>query len=385
MRLIIISQDFPPETGGIQTYSYQIAQRLAAMCTKLTVFAPDKPGAQTVDNTIDAEVRRINVPNTLLFLPLMYLLSVFARKQKTEVVFHSQWQTVIPSILAKKAGSIQKIAIAAHARELLFNPFKHTLLASMYKRYQKYVLSKGDMFFPVSDYTAALLRDKGVPADKINVVINGTDPEQFKPIDVNDMKQQLGLEKKKIILTVTRLVSRKGIDTVIKAMPAVLTKVPEAHYVIAGEGEDEEKLKQLAGQYNLTGSVSFMGRVAYDKLINIYNMCDVFVMPSKTTPPDVEGFGIVFLEANACGKPVIGTNSGGIPSAIINNKTGLIVHEENISELSKAITNLLIDRQKAKELGKKGRQRVLDEANWNSTTTKLFNHLQNAIHENYEL
>jgi len=384
MRLIIISQDFPPETGGIQTYSYQIARRLVAKCTKLTVFVPDKPGAQTVDNTIDAEVRRINVANTLLFLPLMYILPVFSRKQKTEVVFHSQWQTVIPSVLAKKAGSIQKIAIAAHARELLFNPFKNKLLASLYQRYQRYVLSQGDMFFPVSHYTAALLRDNGVPADKINVVINGTDPEQFKPLEVNDMKQQLGLQRKKIILTVTRLVSRKGIDTVIKAMPAVLKKVPEAHYLITGEGEDEEKLKQLAGQYNLTGSVTFMGRVAYDKLINIYNMCDVFVMPSKTTPPDVEGFGIVFLEANACGKPVIGTNSGGIPSAIINNKTGLIVHEQDITELSKAITDLLIDTQRAKELGKNGRKRVLNDANWDSTANKLFNHLQNVIKENHE-
>lgn len=385
MRLIIISQDFPPETGGIQTYSYQIARRLADKCTKLTVFVPDKRGAETVDNGIDAEVRRISIANTLLFLPLMYILPAFARKRKTEAIFHSQWQTVLPSILAKKAGSIQKIAIAAHARELLFNPFKNTLMASLYERYQKYVLSHGDIFFPVSNYTAALLRENGVSANKIQVVINGTDPEQFKPLKTNGIKQKLGLNGKKIILTLTRLVSRKGIDTVIKAMPAVLRKMPEVHYVIAGEGEDEEKLKKLVDHYNLNDSVTFIGRVGYGELTNVYNMCDVFVMPSKTIPPDVEGFGIVFLEANACVRPVIGSNSGGIPDAIINQKTGLIVNEQDVKELSEALLDLLTNPEKALLLGKNGRKRVLHEANWDCSTKKIFNHLQNVLHKDHSL
>ncbi len=376
MRLFFVTQDFPPETGGIQTYSFEHAKGLAKHAEQVTVIAPDKTGANAFDVKQSFDTKRVSVSNTLLFLPLLFKLSIWANKMKIDTVVHAQWQTLLPSIIAKKLGRIDKIVVAAHARELLFNPFGDNFLGRIYKRYMQWLLSKADLLLPVSDYTKKLLTELGVADAKIEVLINGTDPTQFYPMDVSKQKKEMKLDNKFVILTVTRLVERKGIDTVIEALSVLKDQIPEIAYLIVGDGPDRTKLEHLALTKVVDQLVTFCGKVPYNELNMYYNLGDVFVMPSKTATPDVEGFGIVFLEANACAKPVIGTYSGGIPSAIIQEQTGLLVEENNPLELSQAILRLYKNQELAKEIGSHGLLRIKKEANWDALSTQLFHHLQ---------
>lgn len=376
MRLFFVTQDFPPETGGIQTYSFEHAKGLASHAEQVTVIAPDKSEAKAFDAEQSFDTKRVSVSNTLLFLPLLFKLSRWAKTAQIQAVVHAQWQTLLPAVWAKKRGRIKSIVLAAHARELLFNPFGDSILGSWYNKYMRWLLSKADLILPVSDYTKQILIDLGVDADRIKVLINGTDPDRFYPLDVSHQRKEKKLDQKFVLLTVTRLVERKGIDTVIKALSVLKNHIPEIEYLVVGDGPDRSKLEQLARDKDVDQLVTFCGKVPYNELNSYYNLGDIFVMPSKTATPDVEGFGIVFLEANACSKPVIGAYSGGIPSAIIHGKTGLLVEEDNPKELSEAILRLYKNQELALELGKQGLQRVKTEANWKALSKQLYHHLQ---------
>ncbi len=378
MRLALITQDFPPKVGGIQTYSYELAKRFENECDTFCVVAPKTKDADECDRAFTFPVKRISSTEPLLGWLSIPFLPDYLRSQGIDTVFHTLWSTLPVSVYMKRRGIIEHIYLAAHGRELLFNPFRdNSFLWEWYERYRRKMLSYVDHFFPVSEYTAELLKKKGVPKENIKVVINGTDPQRFYPME-DDLRQELKVQHNKILLTTTRLVSRKGVDTVIKALPEIIKYHPDVVYLIVGEGDHKFHLEQLVEEMELQHVVRFIGKIPYEDLIRYYNTCDVFVMPSKTEHPDVEGFGLVFLEANACGKPVIGSMSGGIPDAINHEQTGLLVEEQNHDELAKAVNRLFGDPEFAKELGQKGRERVIKEANWDQAAS----HILNKIAEN---
>lgn len=372
MKLLMVTQDFPPDTGGIQTYSYSHANHFTEKCEWFGVICPDKKNADNIDRKLHYPVKRLKIRNDFLLFSLLKNLNPYLNENPVDATFHSQWQTAAAGIRARDKGLIRKVFVAAHIRELLFNPFEHfPILKSLFIRYRKRILENVDHFYPVSDYTAGRLVSMGVDESRITVVINGTDPKQFYPVDSKALKKELGLDTKKIILTITRLVSRKGVDTVLEAMEKVIKEVPETHYLIVGDGVDRGRLEAVVDRKNLSNSVTFTGKIPYDKLNAYYNIGDIFVMPSKTNPPDIEGFGIVFLEANACGLPVIGSDSGGIPSAIKNGITGFIVPEGEPDLLADRMVRLLRDSDLCEKLGNEGRRWVVEEANWKTLNKKM--------------
>lgn len=380
MKLLFITQDFPPGYGGIQTYSHEHAIRLAEQCEDFAVICPESNGVQSDDSDYSFDVKRIKANDHLLYVQLFKMLPDFLKNRTFNATFHAQWQTCMPAIRAKKSGLTGKVFSAAHARELLYNPYKYyPVLGWIYALKRRYVLSKIDHFFPVSNYTAGVLRKLGVDSDKITVVPNGSDPELFKPMNTDTLKKDLNLENRKVILTVTRMVKRKGVDTVLHALSAIRDKFPDLLYLIAGEGPEEARLKKLTAKLNLQNHVRFIGRIDYKKLPEYYNASDIFIMASRTELPDVEGYGIVFLEANACGKPVIGTNSGGVPDAIIHGETGLIVPENDALKLAEAVSELLDNPEKATLIGVKGRERVVNEMNWDTVSKMLTNQIKDLI------
>lgn len=369
----MVTQDFPPEYGGIQTYSYEHARRLHDKCKWFGLLCPDKSRASDVDEELEYPVYRIKSRNELLVLPLLRKLPDLLTEHSVDAVFHSQWQTAAASIRARNRGLVRKVFVAAHIRELLFNPYeKLPGLGRAFEQYKMWVLREADHFYPVSDFTAGQLTKLGVEDDRITVVINGTDPERFHPVDVRELKQKLGLERKKILLTITRLVPRKGIDTILKALVYIRKDIPDIHHLIVGDGPDRDRLENFAKELSLTEQVTFTGRIPYEMLNRYYNLGDLFVMPSRTRIPDVEGFGIVFLEANSCGLPVIGSDSGGIPSAIVHGETGLIIPEGDAGILARESIRLFNDEKRMHKLGDQGRKRVLREANWDVLSARLF-------------
>lgn len=380
MNLALITQDFPPEVGGIETYAKELAKRFDRQCDRFLVVAPDKPLADSVDRSLPYPVKRIKASNPFLGAKAFPQAPVIFRQHKIENVFHTQWQTLPASVFSRQRGVVKNIFVAAHARELLFNPFeKFPIAKQWYEQYRKWMLSQVDLFFPVSDYTADLLRSYEVEDHRIKKVINGTDPAKFYPADTRKARKFLNISAGKVLLSITRLVSRKGIDTALLAFKETLKNHPDSLFVIVGEGESKGKLQKLASKLGISEAVQFTGRVPHEHLNDYYNACDVFVMPSKTEPPNVEGFGIVFLEANACGKPVIGTFSGGIPSAIVNGETGILVDESEPESLAEAIDLLFSNPEKAIEMGKKGKKRVEEVANWDISAAALMGYMKDKI------
>ncbi|UXP30914.1 glycosyltransferase family 4 protein [Reichenbachiella agarivorans] len=386
MNVDFITQDFPPALGGIQTYSAELVTRLNQMGMSVTVHAPNHEGAQTLDQSLDYKVCRYNVPNPYLGARLLFGYKSHLEKNHVDVVFHAQWQTTIASIRAKRNGAKIRIFCAAHARELFLNPLslsKSGQLSARFVERRKRLFQQVDHFFPVSNYTASLLIDAGVKTEKITVIPNGTNPQRFFPSDGDgkELRKKLGFGARKIIYSISRLVPTKGIDTILDAMPLVIKKHSDALYVIGGTGPDEQRLKTKVMALGLSNHVFFTGRIADDQLNAYYNMADVFVMVSRQEKVNVEGFGIVFLEANACEKPVIGSYTGGIPDAVLEGETGFLVGSDDTQTLSERINQLMSNEELSLSMGKKGRDRVLSQFNWDTVANRLYTRMKELMEE----
>jgi len=373
MHLLLISQDFPPDVGGIQTYAYELARRLATRCEDFAVVAPARPGADAVDASLPCDVFRVRASYNTFGLKAWRTVRRLARQRGFDTVFHAQWSSGVGSLLARRFGGPRRLFVAAHGRELLLEPMAGIpLLGRLYNGIRTHVLHEADGLFPVSHFTRALLLDLGLPAECITVIRNGTDPVYFHPMNAETLRDDLGLDHQKVILTISRLVPRKGIDTVLRALARIVPHRPDVRYLIGGSGPDRERLETLARTLNLTDRVHFLGKLPRDELRRYYNVCDVFVMPSREEKPYVEGFGIAFLEANACGKPVVGARSGGIPDAVQDGVTGLLVEPDDDGALADALLRLLTDASLAARLGQNGRRRVEEEASWDHVADQLY-------------
>lgn len=374
MRVLFVTQDFPPDVGGIQTYSWEVAQHLSKHVSTLEVIAPDHSDASTVDDGTSFRTTRVSGRADLLPITGCRSMCRRANGLQADVAVHAQWQTVAASLVSRRiTGWPKRIACAAHGRELLLNPAeKIPGLRHLYDYWRRRSVTGCDLLFPVSNYTASLLRSLGVRNDRIHVVPNGTDPNRFQPQDEPGIRDSLRLNDAPMLLTVGRLVPRKGIDTVLEALPTIADSAPDVHYVIAGTGPDQSRLKSMVERLGLQSRVHFVGYVDHDQLPAYYSAADVFVMPARNNPPDVEGFGIVFLEANACGTPVIGARSGGITDAIQDGETGFLVPPDDPSALATSAITLLTNPTEANALGKRGRARVVDQANWGNVAKQIF-------------
>ncbi len=165
----------------------------------------------------------------------------------------------------------------------------------------------------------------------------------------------------------------------IEALPIVQDRIPGVVYVIAGSGPELDSLQRLRKALRLEHSVFFIGRVASDELRSYYNTCDVFVLPAREAHEDVEGFGIVFLEAAACGKPSIGTRTGGIPDAIIDGKTGILVDPDAPDQLAEAVIKILREPELADLRGEGGLEHVRNTANWDMVASRLAEWIKSDI------
>ncbi|MEF8795264.1 MAG: glycosyltransferase family 4 protein, partial [Salinivenus sp.] len=202
MRLLVVTQDFPPDVGGIQTYSWELARRLSAKASALEVVAPARPAAAAVDRAAPFRVTRVSGRPDLL--PLTGLPAVYrrARALRPDRALHAQWQTVGLSLLARRlTGWPRRIVCAAHGRELLFNPAASVPgLRTAYDALRRGLLRRVDTFVPVSHYTARLLHDRDVAPERTHVVSNGTDPDRFFPRDATALRQDLGLSDRPLLL-----------------------------------------------------------------------------------------------------------------------------------------------------------------------------------------
>jgi phosphatidylinositol alpha-1,6-mannosyltransferase len=190
------------------------------------------------------------------------------------------------------------------------------------------------------------------------------------------LRKELGIDDKKVIVSVGRLVHRKGQDHLIESMPEILKQVPDAHLLLVGKGPYLEHLAKLVAIHKVQNHVSFIGRIQYQELPRFICAGDVFAMPSRSRLAglEVEGLGIVYLEASACGLPVVAGNSGGAPDAVVEGQTGLVVDGTNNAQIATAIISLLTDPKKSQEMGAAGRRWIVENWRWEIWSTR-FNQL----------
>lgn len=379
MKLLLVTIEFPPETGGIENYTYNIVKRIPGSI----VLAPEVPGVKDFDSAQDFKIIRKKIlyhrqhwllKNKFYSNSLGYIITVISlilrswkaiNEEKPDVILCSD--SIPVGLVIGFLNKINKIpyVVFSYGKDILFLqhvPFIKLLLHNSFKNASKVIV--------ISEYTRNLVMQLDIPESKTYKINPCVDSGFFKPLDVSDLIKQHGISDKKILLSVGRLVERKGVDTVISSLPEVVKKIPNLIYLIAGNGPYNNYLKQLVSSLDLEKHVRFIGYVPDEQLPEYYNLCDAFIMPSRTEKGDPEGFGIVFLEAGACGKPVIGSRMGGIPDAVLDGKTGMLVDPLDEREIADAILELLNDENKARKIGECGRRRA-EQLNWEAAADKL--------------
>jgi phosphatidylinositol alpha-1,6-mannosyltransferase len=205
-----------------------------------------------------------------------------------------------------------------------------------------------------------------IDAQHMVKIAPGIDVDHFFPRDATSLRKELKLDNKRVIVSVGRLVHRKGQDHLIQALPQILRSVPDAHLLMVGQGPYREHLEKLVQHLGLKDHVSFIGRIQYDQLPEYICAGDVFAMPSRSRlfGLEVEGLGIVYLEASACGLPVIAGASGGAPDAVLDGVTGFVVDGQDNHEIATAAITLLSDLDQAKKMGAAGREWIIENWRW---------------------
>jgi phosphatidyl-myo-inositol dimannoside synthase len=234
-------------------------------------------------------------------------------------------------------------------------------------------LYKGaDAIIANSRHTKELLELIGVRPERIHVIHPGVNAAEFRATEDarRTVRQRHRLGEAVTLLTVGRLQRRKGQDMVIKALPLIKERFPKVKYLIVGTGEAHASLQRLAQDHGVREDVVFAGSISDGDRAAYYAACDLFLTPNRQIGADIEGFGIVFLEAGAAGKPVIGGKSGGTGEAIIEGVTGVRVEGESVEAVAEAVIDLLAHPEKARAMGERGRLRVETEFNWESVVER---------------
>ena len=374
-KILLVTNDFGPRTGGIETFVIGLLERVSGH--HVIVFTSSQGETSAYDQDwLDKFGVQVLRDKSKILLP-SWRVTHNVKKIVTEsdidvVIFGAAAPLAFMSKSLRKIG-VKKIIALTHGHEVWWAkvfPFNFAIKrigASVY-----HLTYLGEFTRKAISKT---LSEKS--RNKLVRIAPGIDTAHFIPrADGFEKRVELGLQDKKIIISVGRLVHRKGQDKLIEAMPTILRKIPNAHLLIVGEGPYKNHLDKLAKKFSLEESVTFVGRILYDKLPTYLSAADLFAMPSRSRffGLEVEGLGIVYLEASACGIPVVAGNSGGAPDAVIEGVTGLCVDGTDVNQVASAVIEVCSNAERASHMGAAGRNWIVDQWRWD-IWSKEFNAL----------
>lgn len=354
-RTLVITNDFPPRKGGIQTFVSQLLSELDP--NSIVVYTSNWSGATEYDKKLAYEVIRAD---TSVMLPtpkhLRKAKQLADQHQCDQVLFGALAPLALMSKALKRAG-IKNIVAMTHGHEAGWSQIP--ILRWVLKRCGKHV----DVVTYLTNYTKQKISPLLGTQARLIKLTPAVDSNRFVPYSTdakNELRREFNLEGKTVLLGLSRLMPRKGFDSVIKLMPKLIDKHPDLIFLIAGSGPDQKRLLNLASKYQVTEYVKFLGSINFEALPDIYNLADLFVMPcrSRYSGLDIEGFGIVYLEAAASGVAVLAGASGGAVEAIIAGQTGELVSNKNLFE---QLGKFLSDSQLRARFGNAGREWVKEE------------------------
>ncbi len=383
-RVLALSELYPPTRGGHVVWLHEVCRRLpdALVCTG------GGPAGGRMDAVDGVATLRVDLSRKWYFRPeslAMYFRLYraglrLARRYRPRAILAARAlpEGLVANAIRRRTG-IPTIAFA-HGEEInralpgLPLPRRNALLVRQKRRLLWSTYRQLDGIIANSQFTSELLTGNGIRAERVRMIHPGTDPGRFTPASADaDLARRWDVEGRQVILSVGRLTTRKGQDKTIEALPRVLEAAPDAVYLIAGTGERADALAQQAGRLGVSDHVRFLGEVEADELPALYQLADVFIMASRQLEgsQDVEGFGIVFLEAAASGVPTIAGRCGGTPDAVEHQRTGLLVDGACSDPIAEALIDLLTHPQRSAEMGRQGRRRVWEQFTWERSADRV--------------
>jgi phosphatidylinositol alpha-1,6-mannosyltransferase len=360
-KTLVVTNDFPPRPGGIQAFVHNLAVRRPA--GSVVVYAPSWPGAETFDAAQPFPVVR---HPTRLMLPVPAVLRRAAGLMRAEgcdsVVFGAAAPLGLLAPALRRAGAGRIIGLThGHEAGWAALPGARGLL--------RRIGEGADVLTYLGEYTRGRIARGLSPqaAARMRRLAPGVDETVFRPgAGGAEIRARYALADRPVVVCVSRLVPRKGQDALIHAWPQVLRQVPDATLLLVGGGPYRPTLERLRGELGVEGSVRITGAVPWEELPAHYDAGNVFAMPCRTRRRglDVEGLGIVYLEASATGLPVIAGDSGGAPDAVLRGETGLVVDGRSVAALTEAVVDLLRNPAGAAAMGDKGRSWIEREWRW---------------------
>ena len=384
MNVAIITGHFPPmRGGGIAEWAFGIAKELPNLGYKTSVYARHR-------KDLDLETHRDenfeiypmygrNWHEFHRFYSAYYMWKIL-RKNNDTIFIATTWEMAKPFNFLKKRFPKSKMIVVAHGLEIT------RIKSSSELKVINNVISSSDIVLAVSRFTRDEITNKlkDIDTSHVKFLPNGVDTNRFYQTEVEaDFYNKYKIpQNSDLILTLARIIKRKAHDDVLRALPDVLSQFPNAHYIIAGPHRNEDSyfssLNKLVDELSLQKHVTFIDFLPDKDLKKIYSISKVYVMPSRNLHEtgDSEGFGITFLEANACGCPVIGSYEGGIPDAVENEVNGLLVSSDSPPEIASAIKKMFSDEDYRMNLVKQGKDRVSERFTWEKLTFQMIEMLK---------
>ncbi len=364
-KILCITNDFGPRAGGIETFVIGLIERLPQ--NSVIVYTATQAGSEPFDKAwLENYGVSVIRDKSKILLPSFRVgreVRKIVREQSISTVFFGAAAPLALLSQGLRRAGVQKIVALTHGHEVWWAkvwPFTWAI-----RRIGQGV----DHLTYLGSFTQSQI-SRSISKEAANSMVKiapGIDTDHFSPQpSAASLRSDLGLSDKKVVVSVGRLVHRKGQDTLLEAMPAILQSEPDAHLLFIGEGPYKDYLKKRVFDLGIKEAVTFIGRIQYKDLPRYICTGDVFAMPSRSRLAglEVEGLGIVYLEASACGLAVIGGKSGGAPDAVLEGETGFSVDGTSPKEVADAVIALLANPTLAKKMGERGRQWIIDEWRW---------------------
>ena len=349
-KTLLLTENFPPKEGGSGRWFWELYSRLPN--DKVLIVANDTPEGREFDKTHELDIVRIELESTEWGLASTKGLGFY-------------WETIRKVLKLVKEHGIEEVhcgrvipeGVIARALKLLagarYNCFVHgedvetAATSREHSLLVKNVCKNASMLICNSENTANIVHKLGFDSgSKCEVLHPGVDTSRFEVAAPDtSFRQQMGWSGKRVLLTVGRLQRRKGQDFLIKSMPALLKEFPDLFYAVVGRGECYDELISLVDQHKLHDNVCVYPDMDDEALIKCYQQCDIFILPNRTIDNDIEGFGMVLVEAQVCGKPVIAGDSGGTRETMNIGKTGHIIDCSSTENLLNGLSPILRNRE----------------------------------------
>jgi phosphatidylinositol alpha-1,6-mannosyltransferase len=371
-RLLVLTELFLPTKGGTAVWAAEVYKRLGGK--EIHIVTADVPGADAVDAAHPNSIHRLDLKRVPWLRPES--LAMYAR-----FFFKSLWLAITHRFDAIHAfRALPEGLVAWAVARLTFRPvviYAHGEELTTWGRGGKYramrfALRHADRVIANSEHTRDTLLEMGVDAACISIIYPGVDVSVFRPgLDVSGLRESLGIgPDDKLVFSVGRLSRRKGFDQMIRAVAQLRDDGELVHYVIAGIGEDADYLDGLIREHDLQGIVHRIGSVSEADLPRWMNACDIFAMPNRDIDGDNEGFGMVFIEAAACGKPSIAGKAGGTGAAVVDGETGYRVDGSQVITVAAALHQVFIDPGMVVSSGAAALNRARNEFGWDRVADK---------------